>query len=399
MLNPDQFVYSLNRSCNLATTRLGARLVASFAAAILILVGMTCTASAQSETKTTSQQPTVMADKPTSNPALTVWYDKPAKIWMTEALPIGNGPMGAMLFGDTEIERVQFNEISLWNGDLVSKRLLGEDPQDEIDHLGAHQAFGDLFIHLGHESSKVTQYRRQLDIDRAVHSVEYVYEGTRFKQTAFASHPAGVIVLQLTADKPGLLTGQIQLTDMHNAEIVGSANRLQSTGKINNGMQYETQLLAKHVGGSVKTITREKGLSNPWEVKVPRTSLSFEKCDSLTLILSAGTSFLQDHTKGWLDPHPHDAVTKRVDQAANQSFDHLLAQHISDYQSLFRRFQLNVGSTAPDQLAKTTLVRLQDYATNKVPDPNLEALFCQFGRYLLISCSRPGSLPSNLQGV
>ena len=402
MLNPDQFVCPLNRSCTSATTRLGAGLVACFATAVLMLIGTTGIAVAQSETKATSPRPTQPAGmevKPTSNPALTMWYDKPAKIWMTEALPIGNGPMGAMLFGDTEIERVQFNEISLWNGDLVSKGLLGEDPKDEIDHLGAHQAFGDLFIHLGHESSKVTQYRRQLDIDRAVHSVEYVYEGTCFKQTAFASHPAGVIVLQLTADKPGLLTGQIQLTDMHDAQIVGNLNRLQSTGKINNGMQYEAQLLAKHVGGSVKTITSEKGLPNSWEVKVPQTSLSFDKCDSLTLILSAGTSFLQDHTKGWLGPHPHEAVTKRVDQAANQSFDNLLAQHTSDYQSLFRRFQLNVGSTAPDQLTKTTLVRLQDYAANKVPDPNLEALFCQFGRYLLISCSRPGSLPSNLQGV
>ena len=84
---------------------------------------------------------------------------------------------------------------------------------------------------------------------------------------------------------------------------------------------------------------------------------------------------------------------------AQKSFDELLAEHVSDYQSLFRRFQLNVGSTKAEQLAKTTLARLQDYANNKTADPDLEALFCQFGRYLLISCSRSGSLPANLQGV
>lgn len=374
------------------------RLIALLATAAFLIAGTIGNTAAQSSAKATGS-PAAAELTTTSNPALTMWYDKPAKVWMTEALPIGNGPMGAMLFGDTNIERIQFNEISLWSGDRVSKRLLGITLKEEHDRLGAHQAFGDLFIHLGHDFSKVTQYRRQLDIDRAVHSVEYVYEGTRFRQTAFASHPAGVIVFQLSADQPGALSGQIQLADMHDAKITSQANRLQSTGKLKNGFEYEAQLLAKHVGGTVKTTTSEKDLTNPWEIEVPQVSLSFDKCDNLTLILSAGTNFLQDHTKDWIGDHPHDAVTKHVNDAANQSFDNLMAEHVTDYQSLFRRFQLDVGSTAPEQLAKTTLKRLQDYAVNTVPDPNLEALFCQFGRYLLISCSRPGSLPANLQGV
>ena len=346
-----------------------------------------------------SAKPTVPSQLATSNPALTMWYDKPAKVWMTEALPIGNGPMGAMLFGGTEIERIQFNEISLWTGDRVSKGLLGVTEKEELDNLGAHQAFGDLFIHLGHDFSKVSQYRRQLDIDRAVHSVEYVYEGTRFRQTAFASHPAGVIVVELTADKPGALTGQIQLCDMHDAKITSQNNRLTSVGKLKNGFEHESQLLTKNVGGTLETKSGEIGLTNPWEIKVPEVSLSFDKCDRLTLILSAGTNFLQDHTKGWIGEHPHVTVTKRIDLASQKSFDDLMAEHVRDYQSLFRRFKLDVGSTAPEQLAKTTLVRLQEYADKKTNDPDLEALFCQFGRYLLISCSRPGSLPANLQGV
>ena len=108
---------------------------------------------------------------------LVMWYDQPAKVWMTEALPIGNGPMGAMLFGSTEVERIQFNEISLWSGDRVSKTLLGNTMEEELNNLGAYQAFGDVLIHLGHDFSKVTNYRRQLDIDEAVHLVEYDYEG------------------------------------------------------------------------------------------------------------------------------------------------------------------------------------------------------------------------------
>ena len=132
---------------------------------------------------------------------LCLWSDRPAETWMTEALPIGNGPMGAMLFGGTEIERVQFNEISLWAG----ARMAVEGLDDEGQDLGAYQAFGDILIHLGHDFSKVTDYRQELDIDRAVHQVTYEYNGVRYQRTAFASHPDRVIVVHLTADKPAAL--------------------------------------------------------------------------------------------------------------------------------------------------------------------------------------------------
>jgi alpha-L-fucosidase 2 len=119
----------------------------------------------------------------------------------------------------------------------------------------------------------------------------------------------------------------------------------------------------------------------------------------VTLILSAGTNFIQDHTKQWLGVHPHAAVTQRVDSAAKQNVTPLLDRHLKDYQSLFRRFSLDVGTTAPELLAKTTEARLEAYTKEKAADPDLEELLCQFGRYLLISCSRPGFLPANLQGV
>ena len=338
------------------------------------------------------------AQSASSSSPLVMWYDKPAKIWMTEALPIGNGPMGAMLFGGTDVERIQFNEISLWSGDRVSKGLLGNTMKEELDNLGAHQAFGDVLIHFGHDFEKVKNYRRQLDIDSAIHHVKYEYEGVHYQQTAFASHPAGVIVIQLSADKAAL-SGIVQLSDMHEAEITLEGNRLAAVGKLNNGFEYESQLLLQHEGGEVVAYAGKDELANPWELKTPKTGLWFKDCQRLTLVLGAGTNFVQDHTKGWIGEHPHADVTAKVDAAAGSSFEELQAAHVQDYQSLFRRFQLDVGSTAPEQLAKTTLKRLQDYKEQKSADPDLEALFCQFGRYLLISCSRPGSLPANLQGV
>lgn len=329
---------------------------------------------------------------------LRLWHDRPAETWMTEAYPIGNGSMGAMLFGGTAIERVQFNEISLWTGDRMAGegRVLGVS-DEEGERLGAYQAFGDVFIHLGHDFSKVTNYRRELDIDRAVHQVTYEFNGVRYQRTAFASHPDGIIVIHLTADKPGACSGGIQLADMHKARIGTVGNRLISVGKLDNGFEYEAQLLVLNQKGLVKP--DESGAKNPWNIEVPNTGLAFDQCDSMTLIFSAGTNFIQDHTRQWLGPHPHAAVTKRVDSAAKHSLEDRLSRHVKDYQSLFHRFAIDVGNTAPDLLAKNTLARLEAYNNEKSVDPDLEALFCQFGRYLLISCSRPGSLPANLQGV
>lgn len=333
---------------------------------------------------------------PSDSPGtLCLWSDRPAKVWMTEAYPIGNGPMGAMLFGGTEIERIQFNEITLWSGTRMAVEGLGDEGQD----LGAFQAFGDILIHLGHHLAGVTQYRQSLDIDRAVHEVSYEFNGVGYKRTSFASHPDGVVVVHLTATEPGSYTGRIQLADMHEAKISAAGNKLSAVGKLGNGFEYEAQLLVLSKNGVLKAVEDTAPRENPWKIAVPETSLTFTKCDSLTLILGAGTNFLQDHNRQWLGAHPHANVTKRVDSAGKQSVAKLLARHTKDYQALFRRFAIHVGATAQDLRAKTTFARLEAYTSDKSADPELEALFCQFGRYLLISCSRPGSLPANLQGV
>lgn len=340
-----------------------------------------------------------LADQGTSRaPApkrLCLWADHPSKKWMTEAMPIGNGPVGAMVFGGTEVERIQFNEISLWSGVRMAVPGLGDEAQD----LGAHQAFGDILIHLGHDFAKVTHYRQELDLDRAVHHVTYEYNGVRFERSAFASHPDGVVVIHLTADTKGSLSGQVQLADMHQAKVSAEGNKLSSVGKIGNGFEYEAQLLLVNKGGVVAAHSDGAHPKNPWDIGVPTSSLSFDRCDSITLILAAGTNFLQDHAREWLGVHPHAAVTKRLGVAAKLGVPRLMSRHLADFQSLFHRVSLDVGNTPVELLSKPTLARLEKYKTTNGADPDLEALFFQFGRYLLISCSRPGSLPANLQGV
>ena len=322
-----------------------------------------------------------------------LWYDQPATSWMTEALPIGNGPMGAMLFGGTEIERIQFNEISLWSGVReTTKEHIGKEGDNR---MGSHQAFGDVFVRLNHDWDQVTNYSRQLDLERAVHTVEYDYNGVHYTQTAFACHPANVIVVQLKADKPGAVSGLVWLTDMHFADMSLKNSRFTATGEMGNGFEYESQLQVLNQGGVLKRATAKNSGITP----MSPLQLELKKCDGVTLILSAGTNFAQDHTKEWLGEHPHARVTKTVNAAAAKGPEALLAEHLKDYQAIFGRFSVNLGTTSPELRAKTTLERLAAYRDDKTSDPELEALFCQFGRYLLISFSRPGSLPANLQGV
>ena len=203
---------------------------------------------------------------------LKMWYDKRAGDWMREALPIGNGSLGGMIFGDKAKEHIQFNEDSLW----IS---------DESD-TGAYQAFGDLFIELGDPGSPFRktgssdwlasgQYRRELDLARGVHTVTYKDKGTNFKREYFASNPDQVLVFRLTADKKGMYSGTVSLTDMHGGHISARGNKITSKGSLagyiygrgsNSGRKnikysialcYEVQVLVLNEGGSVTASKRD----------------------------------------------------------------------------------------------------------------------------------------------
>ncbi len=328
-----------------------------------------------------------------ANPASSVlWYGEPARTWMTEALPLGGGSLGGMFFGLTNTERVQFNHNTLWTGDE--------------QETGRYQAFGDIFVQLGH--TQPTDYRRQLDLERAVLTVSYRADGVQYERTAFASHPAQVVMYQFKADKPGAYSGRIWLADMHDAALRGEGDRLTATGRLGaDGLEYESQVRVLHTGGRVRVESNPLASGeNPLasvpdlkEPKLPGTYLVFEGCTSLTVVLAADTNYAPDRAKGWRGPHPHAAVTRRIDAVTPAALANLMSAHVADYQSLYGRFRLDVGASARDVTAGPTDRRLVAYTREKTNDPDLEELFVNYGRYLLISSSRAGGLPANLQGL
>ena len=310
---------------------------------------------------------------------LVLWYEQPAKDWQRQALPIGNGRLGGMIFGRADKEHIQFNEDSLWAG-------------DEKD-TGAYQAFGNLYIEMsGH---KAGDYRRQLDIGMAVHTITYKSQGTTYRREYFASQPAEVLVFHFTADKKGAHTGTISLTDMHKGKVVAAGRGITASGslagytyrgrgrKYDIALDYEAQVLVLNEGGS---ISAEDG------------KIGFKGVDSLTILLAADTDYLNQRAKGWRGEHPHKRISAQISAASKEPFDKLLKEHIQDYQGLFHRFSLDVGKTSESASKLPTDKRLAAYKQGGA-DPDFEELVFQYARYLMISSSRPGAMPANLQGL
>jgi alpha-L-fucosidase 2 len=322
---------------------------------------------------------------------LALWYDKPAESWEKEALPIGNGRMGAMLFGGLAQDRVQFNEISLWTGNE--------------DVMGAYQAFGNLSIYLPGHDADAANYRRGLDLSEGVGHLTYKENGVIYRREYFASHPAQAIVIRLTADKPASYTGQIELTDMHNATAFAAGNRITCSGALTlamtqGGTARRGQAAPALDPNSPKTMSYESQvvvLNEGGSISVDGGKIAFKGCDSLNVILGAGTSYILDYSKKFQGEHPHAKLTAQVDAAAAKPFKQLRDEHVKDYLSLFGRVELNVGETPSDVKAMPTDKRLAAYGKGG-SDPALEATLFQYGRYLLMSCSRD-LLPANLQGL
>ena len=310
---------------------------------------------------------------------LTLWYQQPAATNkpMNEALPIGNGRMGALIFGSPERERISVNEISLWTGD--------ENPTGDDHTMGAYQVLGNVFVNLPGESS-ATDYRRDLELGDALAHVSYGRNGVKFQREYFSSHPAEVTIARFTAGKPAAYTGSIELADSHGAKIVTNGNRITAAGTLANGMKFEWQVLVANQGGSITTVSDTNS-----------ARLEFKGCDSLTLLIAAGTDYVFDYANHYHGEDPHARVTKQIESAANKTFDDLKSVHLADFQALFNRVSADFGKSSAAQTSLPTDQRKLE--ATKTVDPGLEALLFQYGRYLLISCSRPGGLPANLQGL
>ncbi len=307
----------------------------------------------------------------------TLRYTQPAPLtpegWERQALPIGNGRLGAMLFGQVARERMAFNEITLWTGDSRT--------------MGAYQPFGDLQLELEGHAAPPRAYARELALASGVQALRYTLEdGTRYTREAFASHPAQVIVLRLEASGAGRYSGRLRLVDRHGARIEADAAQglVTAHGRLPapSRMRYASQLRALPEGCAL----RAEG-----------DTLAFSGCDALTLVLGAGTSYVADAARGFHGPDPLPRVQAQVAAAAARPYAALREAHERDHRALFDRVALALGATAPERRALPTDQRLAAY-TRDGADPELEALFMQFGRYLLIAASRD-SLPANLQGL
>ena len=308
--------------------------------------------------------------------ARVLFLDKPAANWQKEALPLGNGRLGCMVFGGVGEERIQFNVDSLWTGD---ENLPGNY---KAPGMGMHQDFGSLYMDLV-AKEPATTYRRELDIARALCRVAYAQDGTQFVRETFCSYPDQVMVSRMTADAKGKYSGRIRLAGAHGEKTSARSGRLAFAGALVNGLEYEAQVLVVAEGG---------------ELKADGETLVFDGCDCLTVTLAAGTSYVMDYARKWRGEHPHALVTKQVDAASKRSYATLLTAHVEDHQALFNRVAVDFGRTDEAQLALPTDRRLQAIRKGTA-DPDMDELLLQYGRYLLIACSRPGSLPANLQGL
>ncbi len=454
----------------------------------------------------------------------TIWYKQPANNWQTEALPIGNGKLGAMVFGQIEREHIMFNEDSLWIGDesyTGSYQAFGDvfvqlhpeafsitcfsPNRNQSDDQGINMAFDDYsdskwcFEHKGQEivahitihgaASPLTKYSivsgndvperdpsdwvlqasndqknwtlldrrtkqpqwakrkqaksfqfsnttpykyyrfvfqpsktaphfqvadiklniqpkqqkpysnytRKLDLQQAVHTTTYTYNGINYLREAFSSAPAGVMVFRFEADKKGAHTGVIELTDQHDANITGEGTTLTATGNLI-GYKYPSTKRAKNPTYQIALDyeSQVKVINQGGQIKIHKGKIAFKGCDSLTVIVGAGTNYLNQREKGWKGKHPHQRISEQIATASTTPYAELKKQHIADYQSLYNRFKVSLPDGKNSKLP--TDQRLAAYQTER-SDLSLEALQLHYARYLMIACSRPGSLPANLQGL
>ena len=339
-----------------------------------------------------------------------LWYDQPAQHW-TEALPIGNGRLGAMIYGGTEKEIIQFNDETVWSGqphDYAHKgaaqyldsirNLLWAGKQKEAQDIGnkefmsqplgqqCYQPFGEVQLNFsGHASA--TNFYRDLSLNNAVSTVSYELAGVKFKREVFASFPDQAIFVKITASKAKSLNFSVSMACPHRQNtITAQVNQLVLKGNANDYVKpnypeskinFESHLLVQNEGG---------------RLIVNGNSINVENANSVVLKLVAATNFVSYKD---ISANPTVRCNDYQQKVAGEKFEKALEKHISDYQKLFNRSMIDLGKSELSN--RPTNIRLNSYKEDK--DPNLVSLLYQYGRYLLISSSRPGTQPANLQGI
>lgn len=336
-----------------------------------------------------------------------LWYDEPAGSEWTAALPIGNGRLGAMVFGNVLRERIQLNEDTLWSGQPndpsrpEAKEYL-DDVRSEIFHgdrdtaqdmynrhmMGRHhgqkfQTVGNLYLDCpGHND--FSDYTRQLDLDTAVAKTQYTSGGVVYTREYFASPVDQLIVIRITADKTGSVSLSASMdTPMPASVKVLAPNVLTMSGTntslegVSAGMKYECRVKVINEGGTVEAADN---------------AIAVSSADAVTIQVAAATSFVRYNDVSGDPVKRNDAA---LAAAASRTYAQMRDAHIAAHQELFRRVAIDLGHSQEE--TATTDLRREAFASGK--DPDFAALYFQFGRYLLIASSRPGTQAANLQGI
>jgi len=345
---------------------------------------------------------------------LKLWYREPAKEW-TQALPVGNGRLGAMIFGGTARERLQFNEDTLWTGRPhdyshegaaeylpVVRQLLSEGKQREAEQLAMehmmsvplrqekYQPFGDLYLDFpGHEEFSL--YRREFDLDNAITSVAYQVGDVIFRREVFASYPDQAIAIHLQPDQPGKLSFAVGLSTPHeNGEVFAlDKNTLVLRGRV---ADYFNKQLNQVMPSVLRFEARVHIRIEGGELLPQQGTIEVKNADRARLFLVAATSFRNFNDAGG---DPGEVCRKRLDAISTRGYYYLRERHIDDYRRLFRRVRLDLGTA--NKATLPTDERIRQFAAGG--DPQFMEVYFQYGRYLLIASSRPGSQPANLQGI
>ncbi len=399
---------------------------------ILIFLSLTCTAyspAASSKIAGLKQDDKVHSD---SRKSLRIWYAYPADAtaeddkngWKNDAawlraMPAGNGFLGAMVFGDVNRERIQLNEKSLWSGSPEDgnnpaafsaleqiRQLLWKGKYREASSLtnktqvcqgkgsgngngaevpfGSYQTLGDWWLDFG-RTAGYSAYQRELDLNKGVIRVSYIQQGVRYNREIFLSFPDRAMVMHLTADKRGTVnfTTTLSRPERYSTEAVKDQllmTGVMSDGKGGAGMEYAVRLKAMAKGGSVASSD---------------SCLIIKNADEVTLVLTAATNY----KLAWpvyKGEDPKITTNNQLSGASSQTFASLLKNHVNDYAALFGKVRLQLSSNESDTIPTDRRLKNQKQHPD---DLHLQELYFQFGRYLLISSSREGSLPANLQGI
>ena len=337
---------------------------------------------------------------------LKLWYDKPARQWV-EALPLGNGRLGAMVFGGTDMERVQLNEETVWTGQPNSnanpnakavmaeinrlvfegkykeaEQLVGRNVISNTNQCMSYQPVGDLRLRFpGHKN--YTEYYRDLDISEAVALTEYVVDGVKFRREVFSSFTDNVVVMRIEASEKGKVSFEADLTSPLRSNVTNendwlvmrgiSGDKDNMQGKVN----FTTILHVSPEGGKFSSGGKK---------------ISVTGADAVTLYVSTGTNFVNYQD---ISANADKRATDFLQAALKKKYAKMKKAHSEKYKEYFDRVSLDLGTTTATN--KTTDKRVEEFAAGN--DPQLVELYFQFGRYLLISSSQPGGQPANLQGI